>query len=92
MVRNNYESLVKELVKGLHTKSCYNRPAVHVISDNLKTALGISDFESNQKCKNFPYLYRQKVQSALYNIHDHNIKTANEILDVQEYADANSST
>ena len=91
MVRNNCESLVKDLVKGFHTKCCYNRPVEHVTGDDLNTAFGISDFESNKKYKICYYLYRQKVQPALKKIQEHNLKTVNETQDVQECSDANSS-
>ena len=65
MVRNNCESLVKDLVKGFHTKCCYNRPVEHVTGDDLNTAFGISDFESNKKYKICRNLNRNKVESAL---------------------------
>ena len=91
MVRNNCESLVKDAVKGFHKKCCHNRPFEHVTGDDLNTAFGISDFESNKKYKICYYLYRQKVQPALKKIQDHNLKTVNETQDVQECSDANSS-
>ena len=56
MVRNNCESLVKDVVKGFHTKCCRNRPVEHVTGDDLNTAFGISDFESNKKYKICYYL------------------------------------
>ena len=65
MVCNNCEYLVKDLVKGLHTKCCYNRPVEHVTGDDLNNAFSISDFESNKKYKICYNLYRQKVQPAL---------------------------
>ena len=64
MVRNNCESLVKDLVKGFHTKCCYNRPVEHVTGDDLNTAFGISNFESNKKYKICDSLYGHKVEPA----------------------------
>ena len=91
MVRNNCESLVKDLVKGFHTKCCYNRPVEHVTGDDLNTAFGITDFESNKKYKICDSLYRHKVEPALKKIQEHNLKTVNETQDVQKCSDANSS-
>ena len=91
MVRNKCESLVKDLVKGFHTKCCYNRPVEHVIGDDLNTAFGISDFKSKKIYEICDTLYRRKVQPALKKIQDHNLKTVNETQDVQECSDANSS-
>ena len=83
---------MKDLVKGFHTKCCYNRPVEHVTGDDLNNVFGFSDFESNKKYKICYYLYRQKVQPALKEIQNHNLKNANEIPAVPECADANSST
>ena len=91
MVRNNCESLVKELVKGFHTKCCYNRLVEHVTGVDLNTAFGISDFESNKRYTVCHYLYRQQVEPALKKKQEHNLKTVNETQDVQECSDANSS-
>ena len=82
---------MKDLVKGFHTKCCYNRPVEHVTGDDLNTAFGISDFESNKKYKICDSLYRHKVEPALKKIQEHNLKTVNETQDVQECSDANSS-
>ena len=84
MVCNNCKSLVKDLVKGFHTKCYHNKPIEHIVGDALNTVFDISDFESNKKYKICHYLHRQKVQPALEKIQDHNLKTANEIHDVQE--------
>ena len=91
MVRIKCESLVKDVVKGFHTKCCHNRPVVHVIGDDLNTTFGISDFKSKKIYEICDTLYRRKVQPALKKIQDHNLKTVNETQDVQECSDANSS-
>ena len=64
MVRNSCDPLVKDSVKG-HNKCCSDRRPVEVFGNELNTALGIADFESNKKYKICRYLYRQKVQPAL---------------------------
>ena len=91
MMRNNCESLVKDLVKGFHIKCCYNRPIEHVIGDDLNICFGISNFKSNKKYKLCHSLYSQKVKAALKKIQEHNFTTVNETQDVQECSDANSS-
>ena len=91
MVRIKCESLVKDVVKGFHTKCCHNRPVVHVIGDDLNTAFGIYDFKSKKIYEICDTLYRRKVQPALKKIEYHNLKTVNETQDGHECSDANSS-
>ena len=82
---------MKGVVKGFHTKCCYDRPVVQVLGNDINTALCIANFESNKKYRICHYLHRQKVQPALKKIQDHNLKTVNETQDVHECSDANSS-
>ena len=82
MVHNTCEASVKGVVKGFHTKCCYDRPVVQVLGNDINTALCIANFESNKKYRIYHYLHRQKLQPTLKRIQDQNLKIANEIPNV----------
>ena len=65
MVLYKCDASVKTSVKSFHKKCDDNRPPVQMIGNDLNTALGIIDFEPNEKCKIFRSLYNHKIQPTL---------------------------
>ena len=92
MVHNTCEDLVKALVKSFHTKCCYDRPLIEVFGKDLNAALGIIDFETNQKYQICFTLYHRKIKPALKNIQEENQNNENANPNAMECTDAQQST